>query len=98
MAPIRGEKHDVRDPIRVYKYTMGEDEIEFCDTLVRAPTQQSLKIAERVSSYKSGKMDKIARVDERVEEHLKCKAYHRNMCKLLTSISKKSSSKGNKLS
>ena len=51
MVPNCGKDHDARDIIRLYKDTMREDAIEFGDLLesIRAPTQQELKIAERVA-------------------------------------------------
>ena len=40
VAQIHGEKHDARDTIRLYKDTMREDAMEFCNPLVRTPTKQ----------------------------------------------------------
>ena len=65
---------------------------------MRAPNQQELKIAERVSSYNAGDMVTVTRIDEREEERRKWKAYHRSICKYRAGISKALSSKGNKSS
>ena len=95
MAPSRGEEHDARDTIRLYKDTMSEDAMDFCDPDIRAPTQQELKIAGRVVAYNTGDMDKVARIDEREEQRRKWKSYHRSVCKYHAGISKASSLKGN---
>ena len=49
---------------------MREDAIEFGDPLesVRDTAQHELKIAERVSAFNAGYMDKIARIDVREQE------------------------------
>ena len=39
--------------------------MDFDDFYVRAPTQQELTISERVVSYNSGDVDKVARIEER---------------------------------
>ena len=69
--------------------------IELRDPLsnVRAPAQKKLKITERVSTYSSRDMEKVARIDEREEERRKWKAYHRNIRKYRANVSKRSSSK-----
>ena len=95
MAPSRGEEHYARDTIRIYKDTMREDAMEFGDPYVRAPTQQELKIAERVAAYNSCDMDKVARIDERDEQCRNWKSYHRSVRKYHAGVSKASSSKGN---
>ena len=95
MTPSRGEEHDARDTIRVYKDTMREDAMEFVNPYVCAPTQQELKIAERVAAYNAGDMDKVARIDEREEHRCKWKCYRRSVRKYHAGISKASSSKGN---
>ena len=71
VAPIRGEEHDARDTIRLYKDAIRKDAMELGDSLVRAPTQQELKINERVIAYNAGEMDKVVRIDEREQEHRK---------------------------
>ena len=68
VSSSRGEEHDARDTIRLYKDTMRKDAMELCDSLVRSPTQQELKIAECVFAYNSGDIDKIARINECEEE------------------------------
>ena len=68
VTPNRGEEHDTRDMICIYKNTMREDAMEFGYLCVRAPTQQELKIAERVAAYNTDDMDRIARIDERDEQ------------------------------
>ena len=65
MAPRGGKEHDVHDTIRMYKDTIREDAIELGDPYDRAPTQQKLKIAERVVAYSACDMDKVARLDDR---------------------------------
>ena len=90
----RGKEYDARDVIRLYKDTMREDAIEFNDPLVRAPTQQELKIAERVAAYNSGGMDKVAHINESEEQRRRWKANHRGVRKYHAGISKASSSKG----
>ena len=95
VAPSRDEEHDSRDTIRLYKDTMLEDAIEFGDPLVRAPSQQELKIVERVSVYNAGDIDKVARNDKREEERHKWKAFHESVRKYRAGVSKGSSSKGN---
>ena len=82
----------MRDTIRRYKDTMREDAMEFGDPYVHAPTQQELKIAERVSSYNSGNLDKVARIYERDEQLCKWKSYHRSARKYHAGISIESSS------
>ena len=42
---------------------------------VRAPTQQELKIAERIVAYNTGIMDEVARINEREEDLRRWKAY-----------------------
>ena len=74
---------------------MREDEIEFGDPALRAPTRQELKISECVAAYNSGDMDKVASFDEREERHRKCKSYYRSVRKYHAVISEASSSKGN---
>ena len=59
---------------------MREDAMELGDPLSRAPTQQELKIVERVSAYNTGDVDKVALIDKREEECCKWKAYHRSVC------------------
>ena len=98
VAQSRGEKHDARETIRLYKNTMRQDAMEFGDPLVCAPAQQKLKIAERVAAYNAGNIDKVARIDEREVEHRRWKKYHRNVRKYCAGISKASSSKDNYLS
>ena len=44
------EQQDARNTIRTYEDTQYEDAREFGDLYVRAPTQQELKIAERVTA------------------------------------------------
>ena len=63
-------KHDPCDTVRLYKNTMLEDAMEFSDPLasIHAPTQQTLKIDERVATYISREMDKDTRIDEADEE------------------------------
>ena len=95
VAPSRAEEHYARDTIRLYRDTMREDAMEFGYPAVRAPTQQELKIAERVAAYSSGDMDKVARIDEREEQRRKWKSYHRSVRRYHAGISKASSSKGN---
>ena len=80
--------HDARDTIRLYKDKMCEDAIEFGDPQVHAQTQQELKIAERVTAYNSGEMDKFSRLDEREEERRKWKSYHRDARKYRAGVSK----------
>ena len=58
VAPSRIEEHDARYTIRIYKDTMCEDAIEFSNHHVCAQTRQELKIAERVSSYNAGDMNR----------------------------------------
>ena len=69
--------------------------MEFGDPYVRAPTQQELKIAERVAANNAGDMDKVARIDEREEKRRRWKSYHRSVRKYHAGISKASSSKVN---
>ena len=80
----------MRDIILLYKDMMREDKMVFDDILarVRAPTQQELKIAERVSAYNVGNRDKDPRIDELEEECRKRKVYHRNVRKFPSSVSK----------
>ena len=47
---------------------MSEDSIVFCDSYVRAPIQQELKIAELVAANNAVDMDIVARIDELEEE------------------------------
>ena len=56
MAQSRAEEDDVCDVVRLYKDTMGEDEMELGDPLVRALTQKELKIAKLLSTYRFGIM------------------------------------------
>ena len=79
VTPSRGEEQDARETIRFYKDTMHEDAMEFGYPLVRAPTQQELKIAERVAAYNAGYIDKVARIDKSEEERCKWKAYDTNV-------------------
>ena len=67
---------------------MHEDEMEFGDLYVRSPTQQELKIAERVAAYNASDLDKVARIDEREKQRGKWKAYHRSVRKYSAGISK----------
>ena len=88
MAPNHGKEHDARDTIRLYKYSMSEDEIEFGESPMRAPTLQEMKITEFAAAYSYCDMDKFARIAERDEQCHRCKAYHRNVCQYRSSISK----------
>ena len=63
-----GEKHDTRDIFRMYKDNMRENVMEIGDPYDHAPTQQDLKIAERVAVYSSGDMDRVVLIDEREEQ------------------------------
>ena len=94
-APSRGEEHDARAIIRLYKGTMREDAMAFGDSAVHGPTPQELKIGELFAAYSSGNIDKVARIDEREEQRRKWKAYHRSVRKYHAGISNASSSKGN---
>ena len=67
VAPSRGEEHDARDTICVYKDTICEDSREFSDPHVRAQTQHELKIAERVAASNACDGDQVARIDEHKE-------------------------------
>ena len=68
--------------------------MEFGAPFIRAPTQQELKIAERVSACNAGDMDKDARFDKREKYSRKWKMYHRNLGKYRAGISKASFSRG----
>ena len=46
--------------IHIYNNTVCEDTTELGDPYVRAPTQQEMKISERVVAYSSGDMDKVS--------------------------------------
>ena len=83
MASSRGEEHDERDKIRLYKNKIREASMEFNDPLarVRAPTQQELKITEGISTTNTGDMNKVARSDEHEEESRKWRAHDRNVRK-----------------
>ena len=100
VAPSHGEKHVTCDTVSLYKDTISEDEMEFCDLLtsVRAPTQHELKIAEHVAAYSAGDMDKVARIDESEEERRTGKAYHCDIRKYCANASKASSLKGDNFS
>ena len=50
IASCLGEEDDARDTIRLYKDTMHKDAMELGDPLVRAATQQELKIVELVAT------------------------------------------------
>ena len=67
----------------------------FSDPLasVRAPTQQELRIADLFTAYNTDDMDRVARVDEREQEHHKWEAYHRNVRKYRAIVSNSASSK-----
>ena len=95
MALRRGEEHDTRNSIRVYKDTMHKDSMEFGDNCARAQPQQELNIAERVAAYSSGDMDMVARIDEREERRRKWKSYDRSVHKNCADISRVQSAKGN---
>ena len=98
MAAGRGEEHDAGDMIRVYKDTMREEAMDFCVPYVRAPTQQELKIAMRVTAYNAGGMYKAARIDKRDEQCHKWKSYRRSVRTYHADISKMSLSKDNSAS
>ena len=95
MAPSRREEHDVFGTVRLYKDTMDEDRMEFGDPLasVRAPTQQELKISERVTAYYADGMDKVPRIDKFEEERSKWKVHHLNFRKYRASVSSAMSSR-----
>ena len=57
MARSRRAERDARYTIRMYEDIMLEDEMELDDPLVRTPTQQELKITERVAPCNAGNMD-----------------------------------------
>ena len=50
--------------------------MEFGNSLVCVPTQQELRVGERIAAYNADDMDKVARIDEREGERQKWKAYH----------------------
>ena len=58
-ALSRGEEHDVRDTIRVYKKHVRKDSMEFGDHYVHAPAHKVLKIAKRVGANNASDMDKV---------------------------------------
>ena len=95
MAPDRGKERDAREPICLCKDVMREDAMELGDPFASArdTTQRESKIAERDTAYNAAEMSKVARIDERDEEHRKWKAYHRNVRKYSESVSKAASSK-----
>ena len=84
----------MRDKTRMYKDTMHEDVMEFGDLLasVCAPIQQELKIAEPVSAYNVGDMDKVAHIDEHEDERRKWMVNHRNFRKYCAGSSQAASS------
>ena len=95
VAPSLSEEHDARDTNHSYKDMMREDAVQFSDSLVRAPTQQELKISESVTAYNADDMDEVAGIDEHEEKRRKWKAYHSGVRKHHPGISKASSSKDN---
>ena len=54
-APTRGEQHDARDAIRLYKGTVWEGLFEFCDANLfeRKPKKRELKVVERAATVQS---------------------------------------------
>ena len=73
-----GEEHNACDTIRLYEDTMRGWAMDFGDHLVCEPTQQELKIPERVTTYNASEMDKAALIDEREQQCRMLKAYHRS--------------------
>ena len=94
-TPSCGEEHDAHDTIRIYMDPIRYDAMEFGNTYLHAPTQQKLKIAERVAAYNAGNVDNDALIDKRDEHLRKWKYYHPSVRKYHVCISKASSSKGN---
>ena len=68
--------------------------MEFGDSGIREPAQQELKIVERVATYNSGDINRIARIDGREGQSRRWKAYNHSVRKYYAGISKASSSKG----
>ena len=89
-APTRGEEHDARDAVRLYKDTLREDALEFGDVeaAVRLPTKHERNVAERVAAVEAGDVEKVARIDARENERCKWKAYHRSVRKARANASK----------
>ena len=72
-----------------------QDTAEFGDSLVRAQTQQKLKITERVAAYNCFKIVDVMHIYEREEEQCKWSSYQRGVHKYHIGICKASYSKGN---
>ena len=74
---------------------MLEDVVEFAYLLasVRAPTQQELKIAERIFAYNAGDIIRFACIDECEEERHNGEEYYRYVCKYRACVSKAPPSK-----
>ena len=89
-AETRGEEHDARDAVRLYRETMREGMLEFGDpsTVELKLTKHELKIAERAAAVQAGDVAKVAHIDACEEDRRKWKAYHRNIRKARAKASK----------